>query len=83
MAELDQDRVVAVLNRILEAELAGVVRYTHYSLLVFGFARIPIVSWLRDQAAEAAAIAGAGAAVPARELGSEHIAGAAAFRRRI
>src|SRR5258705_9718341 len=52
MAELDKDRAVALLNRILEAELAGVVRYTHYSLLVFGHNRIPIVSWLREQAAE-------------------------------
>ena len=32
MAKLDTDGVVRVLNRILEAELAGVVRYTHYSL---------------------------------------------------
>jgi len=52
MADLDKDRVVAVLNRLLEAELAGVVRYTHYSFLVFGFTRIPIVSWLREQASE-------------------------------
>jgi bacterioferritin len=52
MAKLDTDRVVEVLNRILEAELAGVVRYTHYSFLVFGFGRIPIVSWLREQANE-------------------------------
>src|SRR5690349_18165937 len=52
MPELDNQKVVDVLNRILEAELAGVVRYTHYSLLVFGYNRIPIVSWLRDQAAE-------------------------------
>src|SRR5919107_788793 len=52
MLEMDKDRVVGVLNRLLEAELAGVVRYTHYSFLVFGFARIPIVSWLRDQANE-------------------------------
>lgn len=49
---LDQERVVDVLNRLLEAELAGVVRYTHSSFLVFGFGRIPIVSWLRDQASE-------------------------------
>ena len=49
---IDKDQVVAVLNRLLEAELAGVVRYTHYSFLVFGFGRIPIVSWLRDQANE-------------------------------
>jgi len=50
--QLDRDRVVGLLNRILEAELAGVVRYTHYSLLVFGYNRIPIVSWLREQATE-------------------------------
>ena len=52
MEPLDPPPVVAVLNRLLEAELAGVVRYTHYSFLVFGFARIPVVSWLREQAAE-------------------------------
>ena len=52
MAELDRDKVVATLNRLLETELAGVVRYTHYSLMVFGFGRIPIVSWLREQADE-------------------------------
>jgi bacterioferritin len=52
MEQLDQAKVVSVLNRLLEAELAGVVRYTHYSFLVFGFSRIPIVSWLRAQADE-------------------------------
>ncbi|MFC5522684.1 ferritin-like domain-containing protein [Polaromonas jejuensis] len=52
MSEIEKDQVVGVLNRILEAELAGVVRYTHYSLLVFGFGRIPIVAWLREQATE-------------------------------
>lgn len=52
MTHLDVKPVVAVLNRLLETELAGVVRYTHYSFLVFGFGRIPIVSWLRAQAAE-------------------------------
>jgi bacterioferritin len=50
--QIDKDQVVDVLNRLLEAELAGVVRYTHYSFLVFGFSRIPIVSWLRAQADE-------------------------------
>jgi bacterioferritin len=52
MAEIDKEEVVAVLNRILESELAGVVRYTHYSFLVFGFGRIPIRAWLREQADE-------------------------------
>ena len=50
--EINNDEVIKVLNKILEAELAGVVRYTHYSLMVFGFNRIPIVSWMRGQATE-------------------------------
>ena len=52
MSELDKDLVIAQLNTILESELAGVVRYTHYSLMVFGHGRIPIVSWFRSQANE-------------------------------
>lgn len=43
---------IDALNEILELELAGVVRYTHYALMVFGYNRIPIVSWLRGQANE-------------------------------
>lgn len=46
----DLSRAVNLLNQIMEAELAGVVRYTHYSLMVFGHNRIPIVSWLRNEA---------------------------------
>lgn len=46
----DKAKAVALLNKIMEAELAGVVRYTHYSLMVFGHNRIPIVSWLRGEA---------------------------------
>lgn len=53
MNDIDKQRVVTLLNSILEQELAGVVRYTHYSFLVFGYNRIPIVSWLRSQADEA------------------------------
>jgi bacterioferritin len=49
---LDEASVVQQLNRILELELAGVVRYTHYSFMVYGYGRIPIVSWLRGQADE-------------------------------
>lgn len=54
-SEIDQDAVLSVLNTILEAELAGVVRYTHYALMVFGYNRIPIVSWMRAQATESLA----------------------------
>ena len=49
---IDTNAVIEVLNKIMETELAGVVRYTHYSLMVFGFNRIPIVSWMRSQATE-------------------------------
>jgi bacterioferritin len=49
---IDKAAVVAALNRIMETELAGVVRYTHYSLMIFGYNRIPIVSWMRGQATE-------------------------------
>src|SRR2546426_8076893 len=52
MADLQMNKVTETLNKILENELAGVVRYTHYSFLVFGYGRIPIVSWLRGQADE-------------------------------
>ncbi len=49
---IDTEAVVKVLNTILETELAGVVRYSHYSLMVVGYGRIPIVSWMRGQADE-------------------------------
>lgn len=48
----NEGAVVKALNTILEFELAGVVRYTHYALMVFGYNRIPIISWLRGQATE-------------------------------
>jgi len=52
VATIDKKKVIAQLNRILECELAGVVRYTHYSMMIFGYSRIPIVSWFRAEAAE-------------------------------
>jgi bacterioferritin len=51
--EINKDAVISVLNQILEHELSGVVRYTHYSFMVYGHGRIPIVSWLREQSHEA------------------------------
>jgi bacterioferritin len=50
---IDVASVLHALNAILELELAGVVRYVHYSLMVFGPSRIPIVKWMREQASEA------------------------------
>jgi bacterioferritin len=51
----NKESVIKTLNKILELELAGVVRYTHYSLMVYGYNRIPIVGWLREQAVESLA----------------------------
>lgn len=44
--------VLEKLDKILEAELSGVVRYLHYSFMIFGPNRIPITKWFRDHATE-------------------------------
>jgi bacterioferritin len=54
-SELNVEQTVATLNEILELELAGVVRYMHYSFMIFGHHRIPITAWLRDQSNESMA----------------------------
>ena len=50
--DLDLDATVAVLDLILQAELAGVVRYTHSSLMITGPNRIPLVAFMTAQATE-------------------------------
>ncbi|MCD8489668.1 MAG: bacterioferritin [Desertifilum sp.] len=52
MRELDTPKATSLLNAIMEFELAGVVRYTHYSLMVTGPNRIPIVNFFKAQANE-------------------------------
>lgn len=52
MRDLDLNKATHLLNSIMEAELAGVVRYTHYALMVTGPNRIPIVQFLKTQASE-------------------------------
>ncbi len=52
MQELDNKKTIDLLNAIMEFELAGVVRYTHYSLMVTGPYRIPIVDFFKAQAGE-------------------------------
>ncbi len=52
MKELEQDKAIDILRRIVEFELAGVVRYTHYALMVTGPNRIPIVEFFKSQATE-------------------------------
>jgi bacterioferritin len=51
LKDLDTKSTLKLLSRIMEFELAGVVRYTHYSLMVTGPNRIPIVAFMNAQQA--------------------------------
>jgi len=55
MRELNVKKVCDILNKIVEMEMAGVVRYAHSSLMVTGPNRIPIVAFLQEQANESLA----------------------------
>ena len=52
MKDIDVNKVCDILNEVMECELAGVVRYTHSSMMVSGPHRIPIVGFLKEQANE-------------------------------
>lgn len=52
MQDLDQETTIGILRHLMEFELAGVVRYTHYALMVTGPNRIPIVDFFKAQATE-------------------------------
>ena len=52
---MNKEKVISSLNKILELELAGVVKYTHYAFMVQGPYRLTIVQWLRAQALESLA----------------------------
>ena len=49
---MNSSKVLESLNKILEHELAGVVKYTHYAFMVQGPYRLSVVQWLREQALE-------------------------------
>jgi len=49
---IDTTRINPVLNDIMLAELAGVIRYTHYSLVITGPNRLPLVAFMMAQADE-------------------------------
>jgi bacterioferritin len=55
MNDQTKTKVIETLNKILEMELAGAIHYTHYSFMVYGYNRIPIVKWLEEQANESIA----------------------------
>ena len=63
---VDKEVVIKKLTEIFDLELSGVIRYTHYSLMIFGPNRLPLISFFKEQAKESLAHA---------NLAGEHITG--------
>ena len=63
---MNKKNAINKLNKIFELELSGVIRYTHYSLMIFGHNRLPLVSFFKSQATESLTHA---------NLAGEHITG--------
>ena len=54
--------IIKVLSKVFDLELSGVIRYTHYSLMIFGPNRLPLIDFFKAQASESlmhATLAGA------------------------
>ena len=52
---MNKDKVIEVLSEIFNLEINGVVRYTHYALMIVGSDRLPLVTYFRGQAKESLA----------------------------
>ena len=63
---LDKEKIIKKLTQIFDLELSGVIRYTHYSLMIFGPNRLPLVDFFKEQANESLSHA---------TLAGEHITG--------
>ena len=63
---MDKETIIKKMTEIFDLELSGVIRYTHYSLMIFGPNRLPLISFFKDQAKESLAHA---------NLAGEHITG--------
>ena len=63
---MNKEKVIGKLTEIFDLELSGVIRYTHYSLMIFGHNRLPLVDFFKAQASESLAHA---------NLAGEHITG--------
>ncbi len=55
MSKNNNKKIIDCLSKIFQAEMAGIVRYLHYSFMIMGHNRIPIQKWFRDQAQESTA----------------------------
>ena len=49
---MNKQKVIEKLSEIFNLELTGVIRYTHYALMIFGANRLPLVQFYRQQANE-------------------------------
>ena len=63
---MDKNKIIDKLAEIFDLELSGVIRYTHYSLMIFGANRLPLVDFFKAQATESLTHA---------NLAGEHITG--------
>ena len=52
MKDLNANQAISALNDILEYELAGVVKYTHFALMVTGPNRLILDKFFKGQASE-------------------------------
>ena len=52
MENLNTKKVIEVLNTIVQCELSGVVRYTHYALMITGRDRLTLTEYFKTQASE-------------------------------
>tara|TARA_B100000941_G_scaffold287548_1_gene262906 strand:- start:199 stop:636 length:438 start_codon:yes stop_codon:yes gene_type:complete len=50
--DMNKDLIIDALSEIFDHELKGVIRYTHYALMIFGPNRIPHINFFRLQAKE-------------------------------
>ena len=49
---VNKQKIIKILSKIFDLELSGVIRYTHYSLMIFGPNRLPLVDFFRSHATE-------------------------------
>ena len=52
MDKATREKAVGILDEVMATELAGVIRYTHYSLMIRGPHRMPLVEFMKMQAME-------------------------------
>ena len=48
----NKEKVIDKLTEIFDLELSGVIRYTHYALMIFGPNRLPLIEFFKAQATE-------------------------------